>query len=126
MPDDSSADSPRIVCVDLNGVLDTYTGWKGPDHWDPPRAGAREFLLALLEHGFRVVVFTTRHADGVWTWLRDHDLAELVADVTSCKPAAHVFIDDRALCFSGDFHETFAAVLSFAAHWEVPNSMSSR
>ena len=30
-----------IVCVDLNGVLDAYTGWKNADHWDPPRPGAR-------------------------------------------------------------------------------------
>jgi hypothetical protein len=53
-----------IVCVDLNGVLDAYTGWKHADHWDAPRAGAHEFLRALTERGFDVVVFTTpcRHA----------------------------------------------------------------
>ena len=59
-----------LVCVDLNGVLDAYTGWKDPDHWDPPRAGARAFLEGLHAHGFDIVVFTTRHPTGVRRWLR--------------------------------------------------------
>ena len=50
------------ICVDLNGVLDIYTGWKHEKHWDPPRPGAGEFLRDLNERGFRVVVFTTRWA----------------------------------------------------------------
>ena len=25
-----------IACIDLNGVLDSYTGWQGPAHFDPP------------------------------------------------------------------------------------------
>jgi hypothetical protein len=36
-----------LVCIDLNGVLDTYTGSKHPDHWDPSRPGARESLEAI-------------------------------------------------------------------------------
>ena len=31
--------SPPIVCVDFNGVLDSYTGWHGPQHFDPPALG---------------------------------------------------------------------------------------
>ena|SRR5579871_1432217 len=45
----------KTVCVDYNGVLDTYTGWRGPDYFYPPRKGAREFLQALNERGFRLV-----------------------------------------------------------------------
>ena len=49
-----------IVCVDLNGVFDVYTGWKHEKHWDPPGgAGAGEFLRELNERGFQVIVFTT-------------------------------------------------------------------
>jgi hypothetical protein len=107
-----------LVCVDLNGVLDAYTGWRGPDHFDRPRPGARAFLDALRARGFDVVVFTTRHPDGVWAWLREHGLADGVADVTDRKPAAHVFIDDRAICFRGDFDSTLTEVDRFAAHWE--------
>lgn len=109
---------PPIVCVDLNGVLDTYQGWQGPAHFDPPRAGAREFLETLGQRGYAVVIFTTRYADDVWRWLGAHALDHLVTEVTDRKPAAHVFVDDRAICFRGDFSTTLDAIDSFAAHWE--------
>jgi hypothetical protein len=106
-----------IVCVDFNGVLDRYEGWRGPNHFDAPRAGAREFLEALSERGYTVVVFTTRYAPDVWQWLLAHDLDSLVADVTDRKPAAHVFVDDRAICFRGDFSSTLEEIDVFTAHW---------
>ncbi len=119
MAESTSAADPRpVACVDLNGVLDAYTGWRGPEHFDPPRAGAREFLVALTARGFRIVVFTTRYADDVWRWLHEHALAELVTDVTDRKLPAHVFVDDRAVCFRGDFEATLRDIDRFAPHWE--------
>jgi phosphoglycolate phosphatase-like HAD superfamily hydrolase len=111
------SDAP-IVCVDLNGVLDDYGGWRGPDHFDPPRAGARDFLAALRARGLRVVIFTSRYPDDVWAWLKAHRLDDLVSDVTDRKPAAHVFVDDRAVCFKGDFDDTLRQIDAFSAHWE--------
>jgi hypothetical protein len=107
-----------IACVDLNGVLDTFTGWRGAEHFDPPRPGGRAFLEALRSRGFQIVVFTTRYPDGVWEWLREHGIDDLVADVTDRKPPAHVFVDDRAVCFRGDFAATLRDIDAFAAHWE--------
>jgi hypothetical protein len=109
-----------IVCVDLNGVLDTYTGWQGPAHFDPPRAGARAFLKELKARGLLVIIFSTRYPDDVRRWLRRYNLDTLVDDVTDRKPAAHVFVDDRAVCFRGDFGQTLREIDRFAAHWESP------
>lgn len=114
-------DGRRIACIDLNGVLDAYTGWKGAGYFDPPRPGAREFLEQLGARGFRVVIFTTRWPDDVWRWLREHRLDAPVSDVTDRKPAAHVFVDDRAVCFRGDFNDTLAEIDRFAAYWEPPS-----
>ena len=116
MPDESA---DRIACVDLNGVLDAYGGWRGADHFDPPRPGAREFLTGLRARGFRVVVFTTRWPGDVRQWLEQYDLADLVDDVTDRKPAAYVFVDDRAVCFRGDFDATLREIDNFSAHWET-------
>ncbi|HLT40583.1 MAG TPA: hypothetical protein VK034_30105 [Enhygromyxa sp.] len=107
-----------IVCVDLNGVLDCYRGWRGEAHWDQPRAGAREFLRELGDRGYQVVVFTSRWRDDARTWLERHGLLEFVAEVTDRKPAAHVFVDDRAVRFEGDFAATLAEIQTFSAHWE--------
>ena len=112
------SDPRPVVCVDFNGVLDRYTGWRGPEILDHPREGAAEFLRALGEKGFRVVVFTTRYAPQVEAWLAEHGMAELVAEVTDRKPAAFVFVDDRAVCFRGDFESTLREVEEFRAHWE--------
>jgi hypothetical protein len=114
----NDAESKPIACIDLNGVLDSYTGWQGPAHFDPPRHGAREFLEALRSRGFKIVVFTTRYDADVWRWLRAHGLERLISDVTDRKPAAHVFVDDRAICFRGDFANTLREIEAFAAHWE--------
>ena len=108
-----------LVCVDLNGVLDAFTGWKTPDHWDSPRPGAQAFLRALTEHGFDVVVFTTRHHAAVRRWLQQHGLLTYVSAVTRKKPPAHVFVDDRAVCFRGDFDKTLDEIVLFKAHWET-------
>jgi hypothetical protein len=108
-----------IACVDLNGVLDSYTGWKGAGHFDPPRCGAREFLGALSHRGYRVVIFTTRFDQDVWAWARAHGLDHLIDAVTDRKPPAHVFVDDRAVCFRGDFDATLREIDAFVAHWET-------
>jgi hypothetical protein len=109
-----------IVCVDLNGVLDAYTGWQGAAHFDPPRPGARSFLEALRDRGYRIVIFTTRYDLDVRAWLETHALADLIDEVTDRKPAAHVFVDDRAVCFRGDFDRTLQDIDAFSAHWEPP------
>jgi len=112
-------DARPIACVDLNGVLDAYTGWRGAAHFDPPRPGARAFLVALRQRGYRVVIFTTRYDEHVWTWVKTHGLEDVVDEVTDRKPAAHVFVDDRAVCFRGDFDATLRDIDAFAAHWEA-------
>jgi len=110
--------SGRVACIDLNGVLDRYEGWQGAEHWDPPAPGARDFLRTLHEHGWQVIVFTTRHYVGARRWLAEHGMLEYVTEITDTKPPADVFVDDRAICHRGDFSETLERVLAFSAHWE--------
>ena len=107
-----------VVCVDLDGVLNQFDEWRGPYYFHPPRAGAREFLAQLRGLGYEVVVFTVRWKPHVERWLAEHGLAEFVAEVTDKKPPAHVYIDDRALCFRGDFQEVLELIPRFRAHWE--------
>ena len=123
--DEGKPEGKRIVCVDLNGVLDAYTGWQGPDHFDPPRHGAREFLATLRQRDYRIVIFTSRFAADVWNWIERHELSPFVDEVTDCKPAAHVFVDDRAVCFRGDFDATLRDIDAFSAHWEQDREAAS-
>ncbi len=96
----------RTVAVDFDGVLHPYTkGWVGPVPADePPTPGAREFLEALVADGYRVVIFSTRcdtpeGLAGTCDWINQHGLAGLIDNVTSQKPAAVAYVDDRAVVY---------------------------
>lgn len=112
-----SGDRP-VVCVDLDGVLNLFDGWRAPEFFHPVRPGARDFLRELDAAGFDVVVFTVRYAPWVERWLEESGLAPLVKGVTDRKPPAHVYLDDRAVCFQGDFGRALAQIRRFKAHWE--------
>ena len=116
----------KTICVDFDGVLHSYTsGWKGAATIpDPPVPGAMKWLTELTEH-FNVVVCSAR-ASRPWGWIAirrwlrrelvrywgahpsvAHDAADAIR-VTSRKPAASVYIDDRAWRFDGENFPTRA------------------
>jgi hypothetical protein len=107
----------KTVCVDFDGVLAEYQGWMGPEILGAPRAGAMFFLKSLCEMGFRVVVLTTRDPEKVGEWLERYGYQHFVDRVTREKPPALAYIDDRALCFRGDFTETLVALRAFKPFW---------
>jgi phosphoglycolate phosphatase-like HAD superfamily hydrolase len=65
---------PKTVCLDFDGVLSDYHGWRGPEVLDPPRAGVANFLKALKEAGYEIVIHTTRDSKIIWSWLIQHGL----------------------------------------------------
>lgn len=107
-----------VVCVDLDGVLNVFDGWQGADYFHPPRPGAEEFLRGLRDRNYRVIVFTVRWAEHVEQWLERYGLSRYVDEVTDKKPPAHVYVDDRAICFRGDFNDALRQIAEFKAHWE--------
>lgn len=107
------------ISIDFDGVLHAYTsGWRGASViLDGPVPGAIEWLVELVEH-FDVVVCSARASRpwGWWAirrWLRQQIMAHfgcapVIGDdvasgirVTSRKPAAIVYVDDRAWRFDG-------------------------
>jgi hypothetical protein len=124
----SDANEPRklvelipkpTLCVDWDGVVHSYTsGWKGAAVIpDPPVPGALEWLYRASKL-FNVVIYSTRSKDpeaimAMRIWLGYHAHAslpelqafELLAVVCFAyeKPPAFLTIDDRAICFDGDW-----------------------
>ena len=113
----------KILCVDFDGVLHSYTsGWQGADVCpDPPVPGAMEWLRCLFESDdFEPQIYSSRSREpagirAMQEWLIRHgnfkpEEVEQIKFPTQ-KPAAFLTIDDRAICFDGNFptRETMAA-----------------
>lgn len=122
------------VCVDLDGVISNYTGWKGIDHIGDPNPGAKLFLEEL--HKFaRIILFTTRCkvyptdkpgpeglpepcrddasalAKRVEDWLIKHDLPFDEVYTGQGKPFAHCYIDNKAVfCDGSNFEDAMGKV----------------
>ena len=108
---------PPTICVDFDGVLADYSGWKGVDHLGKPRKGARAFLNKIRKRGLEFTVLTTRQPEKVRAWFKKNRLPAPV-EVTNLKIPATVYIDDRGLKFEGDFVRLWSELKEFRVHWK--------
>lgn len=126
-----------ILCVDFDGVIHSYTS-KWVNEFtipDPPVPGALRWLWKATEW-FNVVIYSSRSKseagrEAMQTWLRRYSEIEFglghamgwepgpVYPITfaSEKPAAFLTIDDRAICFEGDWSEIEPADLLDFKPW---------
>ena len=112
------------VALDFDGVIHWYrSGWQGGKIYDPPMPGAIEAIREIQE--VEAVVVHTARTDlvSVAEWLRARDIECVTQDewdaerpaeersgcfwndmsrvlVTNRKPAARVYLDDRAVKFT--------------------------
>lgn len=107
----------KTICLDFDGVIHSYrSGWQGETVIpDPPMHGAKEAIRRLRER-YRVVIHSARTStdqgiEAVRLWLARHEIE--VDDVCQHKPPAHVYVDDRAIAFNGEWEETIAAINEF-------------
>lgn len=126
-----------ILCVDFDGVIHSYTSpWTDAvTIADPPTKGALKWLWSATEW-FDVQVYSSRSKDpharaamrewmGKWSELEfplDHPMNHTGPQhypITFAheKPAAFLTIDDRAICFEGDWNDLDPADLLNFKPW---------
>jgi hypothetical protein len=132
-----SANKP-ILCVDFDGVVHSYTsGWRGATVIpDPPVHGALRWLWKATEW-WDVQIYSSRSKDpeareAMWAWMAKYSALEFDAEHPMAyvgtdhpypiifayeKPSAFLTIDDRAICFEGDWHELDPAGLLGFKPW---------
>lgn len=101
--------------IDFDGVIHKYSrGWQDGLIYDEPVEGALEGMKALVDAGFKVVIFTTRlskDANGdkvfeleaeVRAWLMKHgfEWKKHFHEITGEKPLAVEYWDDRGRQFT--------------------------
>ncbi len=110
----------RTICIDFDGVIAQYKGWKGPDYYGEPMKGSKEFLQNLKKRGIKIVIFTIRPADKIRKGFRDYNFP-LPQKITNVKIPAAVYIDDRAVKFNGSFLSLRKELNNFTVYWNKEN-----
>ena len=111
-------DWKRTICIDFDGVIAEYNGWKGPDFLGNPKNGAKDFLDRLKVNGFKIIIFTIRPKEKILEWFKRYNF-HLPNFITNVKIPAFVYIDDRGLKFNGDFDYLFEELKNYRTYWEV-------
>lgn len=111
-----------IVCIDFDGVIHSYErGWQGGAIYGTVVPGFFEWVQAAKSK-LKLVVYSSRSKDPILTmamaswindkwgqWYRatypDNETPEPPFEYASEKPPAWLTIDDRAICFKGNWED---------------------
>ena len=109
----------KTLLIDLDGVLNNYTGNYDKNKISGIKEGAFEFLEKLSEK-YIIKIFTVRNKMQVVKWLLNNGLENFIEDVTNVKEPAYLYLDDRCICFEGDFCKAADEIDSFKTYWNSP------
>jgi hypothetical protein len=112
-----------ILCIDFDGVIHSYISpWTNAETIsDSPVPGAIEWLESLLDD-FEVCIYSSRSKSSLaicemknWLYKYGMDWEDIERiKFPMQKPAAFLTIDDRTICFEGEFNNlTLKELLKF-------------
>ena len=107
----------KTLLIDLDGVLNTYSGNFDKNVIPEIKAGAKEFLEKISQD-YDIKIFTTRNRLLTSKWLVENKIDNYVSDVTNVKEPAYLHVDDRCICFNGDFDKTIDKIKNFEVYWK--------
>ena len=108
----------KKILVDLDGVLNEY-GKEPYDENNIPKikTGAKEFVQELSMLG-DLYLFTSRNLMLSAKWLIENNIDKYFDNVTSTKPLASIYLDDRALKFEGNYDKTLNNIKNYKVYWK--------
>jgi len=108
----------KRILIDLDGVLNEYGKEKYDENYIPDiKKGAIDFLKKLSAIG-DLYLFTSRNLMLSTKWLIKNNIDKYFKDVTNAKLPSYIYIDDRTICFKGDFEKTYTEIINFKPYWK--------
>lgn len=118
----------RTICIDFDGVLHDYSnGYQGENVFGDMIPGADAATKVLKKNGNTIIIYTTRPVtDELKAWLKENNIAydyinenpKQPKGSDGCKLIADIYIDDRAICFRGNWTEWFLREIGEFSPWE--------
>ena len=100
------------ILIDLDGVLNTYSGEYISDYIPPIKGGAYEFIKELSKI-YIVKIFTARDKFLVNKWILKNNLSDFISGITNEKEPAWLYIDDRCIKFEGNYQILLSKIENF-------------
>lgn len=101
----------KNIAIDFDGVIHLFDkGWNDGTCYGKPIKGSLESIKELSKN-WNIIIFTAKARSDrplvngktgeelVWEWLKKYDLSEYIDEVTSEKPRAKYYIDDKGIRF---------------------------
>ena len=102
----------KTILLDLDGVLNEYNGDYNPLYIPSIRKGAADFLKKLSK-GYQIKLFTVRDKMLVSIWIIENNLQYYISEVTNVKESAWLIVDDRCICFDGEYSRLLDSINNF-------------
>ena len=112
------------LAIDFDGVIHDFSkGWHDGTCYGNPLPGSIEAIKQLPKR-YKIIIFTAKAKPNrplvnnktgkqlVQEWLRKYDLLKYVSEITSEKPRAVLYIDDKGYRFS-DWKQTLEYLEGF-------------
>jgi len=80
--------------------------------------GAKEFLEELYIMNYKIILFTTRNSELAKDWLVKNNIDKYFSEITNVKKPAMIYLDDRAICFNGDYKKSIENIKNFKPYWK--------
>lgn len=117
-----SKENKKQIAIDFDGVIHKNSlGFHDGTVYDVPVAGSLDAVKSLVDSGFDIVIYTCKAkpdrplvngktgAELIWEWLEEHGFQKYIKLVTSEKPRALFYIDDKAIKFE-NWHDTLTHI----------------
>lgn len=126
------------AAIDFDGVIHKYSkGWHDGECYDVPVRDSLQTIGRLMkEGGYSIFIFSTRNPEQIKAWMEIHCKIPCevippnqtfwnkkgIIGITNTKLAAHVYVDDRAINFYGNWDETEDEIKNFKTYTEQPKN----
>lgn len=116
-----------VYAFDFDGVIADYHGFKGRYYTGEPVKEVVKAIKILKKQGHKITIFSTRGNAVLKRYCKKYNIPAdyfnenpEVKTGNQGKPVAHVYIDDRAICYKGQSAKLLLKqIKNFKTYWKA-------